>query len=252
MTGRVYVRDLEILLNLEVGLGQFNYGANTVIEGVAHGIKSSEEQLRTRVAYWQAELRRREAAYNACRGDDKDRDCRAEVAAVREAQEALEKLRRLSVRFEQAIAEYKPAAKRLQVLGGKISKAKGDLSRSVQKYKDYLAHASSQTASSTSGVSSSPLATSGKAPFQSITWAEKRAILKKIDDGQTITADELEKLKLPISDLQAGTLQEDTGWIQQLIDSQGYLEAMRDSREAQGIHDAILATLKAINYWHSK
>lgn len=143
MAGRVYVRDIEILRRLDEGLSKFNYGATSVLEQVARSIKASQEHLRARKNFWQAELRRREAALNACESaQDKDGrgyNCSAEAAAVREAYEALEKLRRLSSRLEQTIGEYTPYANRLQqLLNTRLNKAKGDLTRSEKKYRSYL------------------------------------------------------------------------------------------------------------------
>ena len=82
---------------------------------------------------------------------------------------------------------------------------------------------------------------------RTITWAEKRDILKKMDRRDQITPDDFEKMKLPVSDLKAGTLQEDNSWIQRIIDNESYWEALRDAREAQDLRDAILAILKAVN-----
>ncbi|MBK9926323.1 MAG: hypothetical protein IPP66_13665 [Anaerolineales bacterium] len=98
----------------------------------------------------------------------------------------------------------------------------------------------------TGSVSQSPANSTG------ITWAEKQDILKKIEGGKEITLDDLEKLKRPVSDLRTSTLQEDSSWIQQLIEGERFRDALRDSQEAENLQDAILATLKAINYRRSK
>jgi len=139
MAGKIYVRDLEILLNLQTELSQFNYGTNKVLGDVARGIADTKEFLKSRIGYWNAELRRREAALRACQSDP-DRNCRSEAVAVRQAHEALEKLSKLNSRLEQAVGEYMPNHNRLNdLINGKISKAKGDLQRSIEKYQDYLA-----------------------------------------------------------------------------------------------------------------
>jgi len=150
MVGRIYVRDLEILLNLQSELSQFNYGTNKVLSDVAHDLAKTKEYLQTRAGYWVGELRRRESALRACQSDnDNERNCSAEAAAVREAQEAIEKIRALNSRIEQAEGEYLPNHNRLkQLIDGKISKAKGNLQRSIEKYQDYLAqHSLSQKGS---------------------------------------------------------------------------------------------------------
>jgi hypothetical protein len=138
MSSRVYLRDIEVLHNLDTELSQFNHGANAVLESTARDIKASQERLKARVTYWQAELRRRQNEYDVCRRRGKD-SCHAESIAVQQAQDALGRLKRLSSRLEQAVGEYLPHANRLQqVLGEKLSKAKRDLGRSVGKYQAYL------------------------------------------------------------------------------------------------------------------
>jgi hypothetical protein len=84
-----------------------------------------------------------------------------------------------------------------------------------------------------------------------ITWAEHRATLQKMESGQPITPEDLQRLQQPISDLQAGTLDEDAAWVQRLLDAEHYQEAMHDSREAQDLKEALLAVLKAINHWRT-
>lgn len=142
MVGKVYVRDLEILSNLQAELSQFNHGANEVLADVARGISDAKEFLNSRMSYWNAELRRRESALKACQSDD-ERNCSAEAAAVREAQVAIEKIRAMNSRLEQAEGEYMPNHNRLnQLMNRKISKAKGNLQRTIEKYQDYLAQVS--------------------------------------------------------------------------------------------------------------
>ncbi len=140
MAGRVYVRDIEILQNLQTELSQFNYGTNKVLSDVARSLAETKEYLGSRAGYWNAELRKREDVLRAClANDDENRDCRKEDMAVQQAREALEKLRKLKIRLEQADGEYQPHATRLQQLvNSKTSKAKGDLQGSIQKYQSYL------------------------------------------------------------------------------------------------------------------
>ena len=144
MVGRVYVRDLEILLNLQTELSQFNYGSNKVLSDVTRGIAKAKETLQIRARYWGVELQRRESALRACQSnDDKDRNCSVEAAAVRQAREAIEKIKSLNSKLEQAEGEYLPNHNRLnQLVNGKISKAKGNLQRSIEKYQNYLAQLS--------------------------------------------------------------------------------------------------------------
>jgi len=136
---RVYIRDLEILLNLQSSLSQFNFGAKDVIKLADHDISVAQNRFIQRTDYWRSELRRRQDALDACRVAI-EADCCAEAQAVRQAEEALEKIKRLMSRFETAIGEYRPAANRLDtLLNKKMSKAKGDVERSIHKYQSYLA-----------------------------------------------------------------------------------------------------------------
>lgn len=153
MAGRVYVRDLQVLQNLDTELTQFNSGANTVLTDTARDIQSCRQHLQARMGYWQAELRRRQDIYLAAQRQNK-KDCRAEAIAVQQAQEAISKLQRLSSRLEQAIGEYQPQANRLQqFLGSKIIKAKGDLRRSIGRYQSYLNQRIGSPGATSSGFS---------------------------------------------------------------------------------------------------
>jgi hypothetical protein len=109
------------------------------------------------------ELRKREDALRAClSSDDRDRNCSKESDGVHEAQEALEKVRRLNSRLEQVIGEYQPQANRLQqLLNSKTSKAKGDLQRSIDKYQQYLNQAKPGSSTSQSTSSKQRLASFG-------------------------------------------------------------------------------------------
>ena len=259
MVGKIYVRDLEILSNLQTELSQFNYGSNKVLGEVARGIADSKEFLKSRMNFWNVELRRREDALKSClSNDDRDRNCNKESMAVREAQEAIEKLRKLNSRLEQAVGEYQSQANRLQqVINSKIGKAKGDLQRSIEKYRHYLDQTMSGTNIQGSGLSQSQVEKNENSQVANstsntgITWSEKIAILEKWPD-KGITLEEFERLKLPVSDLQAGTLVEDDRWLREIIENKGYLDAVRDSQEAQNLREAILAWTKMNSHWRSK
>lgn len=240
MVGRVYVRDLEILQNLQNKLSQFNYGTNKVLDEVASGLAEVREFLKSRTDYWNVELRKREEALRACSSkDDKDKNCSRETMAVREAKESLDRLKKLQARFEQALGEYQPHANRLQqVVSSKIGKAKGDLHRSIDKYQHYLSQMPPRSGNSNfgqgvAGIGGVPTTNSYTAPDLGITWAEKRAILKKIDDRQTISLEEMDKLMRPVTDLKAETLQEDYRWIQELLETERFRQATRSLWTAQ-------------------
>lgn len=138
MSARVYIRDLEALQHLDAELSQFSYGATCVLEDAERSTKAASERLKARTTYWQGELRRRQNALAACQRDDR-RSCQAEADGVRQAEEAIEKLRRLSTRLEQVIGEYQPQANRLrQLLSSRMAKAKRDLGHYIAKYQAYL------------------------------------------------------------------------------------------------------------------
>ena len=88
MAERVYVRDLEVLFNLQSELNKYSYGVNRVLNDVVYGISALEKYLEERHRYWNVELRRRVDVLSDCESE-KDVNCSAEVAAVREAQEAI-------------------------------------------------------------------------------------------------------------------------------------------------------------------
>lgn len=270
------LRDLQTLTDLQSALGRFAVGTQESLHAAEAEIHRTQEWLQERVSHWQrqveqarrevaraeADLRRCEASgYRDRDGHYYPPDCRAEMRALaraqahlRECEDHLRTAQAWRSRVEQAVNEYWREARRLSKLaGGHTENARSFLKRAEGKYREVLSAASSVGAVGTVvagmlGLAPSPAPSS----VPGITWAEHRAILKRMEAGEPLALDDLAKLKLPISDLQTGTLQEDTRWIQGLIDSESYLEAMRDSREAQDLRDAILATLKAINYWRSK
>jgi ElaB/YqjD/DUF883 family membrane-anchored ribosome-binding protein len=139
MPNRVFVRDLDLIVDLDTAISKFNYGAREVIQRAAREIRARQEEIDSRRQYWLAEHRRREARFEACISDE-DQNCSAERAAVTEAEDALGRLRSLSLKVEQAIDEYQSCASRLQdVLDTTVGKAKADLSRITNKYQSYLA-----------------------------------------------------------------------------------------------------------------
>ena len=107
-----------------------------------------------------------------------------------------------------------------------------DLSQSIANYDKYLSSPSPSISSDrraskityswdgqgnvtvNTGTPSEPVVTGGR---EGITWSEKTAILKKIDNGMPLSSDEFSALGLPISDLHAQTIQQDYGWVQALI-----------------------------------
>jgi len=168
---------------------------------------------------------------------------------------------------EQAVAEYRRHASRLKYLVmDHTERARAFLDRKQADLEAYIAvpvspvaptmpgRVKAQVLQSHTGRGIPVKSESPRLPDSAsgISWAEKREILKRIDNGLPITIEDLRKLEQPISDLQTLTLQEDIAWVQRLIESERYREAMLDSREAQNLREALLATLKALQYWRTK
>ncbi len=228
--------------------------------------------LQERLNYWlnevrrrQEEVRRAEAALARCQASGyRDRDghyhapnCSTQEAALRQAQLRLQEaeaelanVRHWLAVVEQAVAAYYVQEQRLRELTTThTEKTKAFLGRAVADLERYLAAA---PPSSLAAGPSAPTQSDTQGADSGITWAERRAIIAKIDSGQTITPDELHRLQLPVSDLQAGTAADDEAWLNQLLESEHYRETMRDSQEADNLKEALLATMKAIAYWRSK
>jgi hypothetical protein len=136
MAGQV-LADTEALRSLQTGLSQFSHGANDAMSQVASELFAARERIETRTGYWQAELRRREAALRDCMSSDSE-DCRRERMVVDEAMEALQTLRRLASALEQVSGEYNSQQSRFkQAIDTDIGKGKADLERSIRKYEEY-------------------------------------------------------------------------------------------------------------------
>ncbi len=267
---------IQTLTDLQSALARFAGGTQEGLRAAEAEISRTMDWLRERVNHWQREtergrreVARAEAALRRCEaggyvdGDGRyyPPDCRAEargladaVVYLKKCEENLQTAKAWRSRVEQAVNEYQREARRLaEIAGGHTEKARAHLRQTAAKYEEVKAAASGVGAvggAMAAGVIG--IAAQAASGPQGITWVEHRTILKRLEARETISLDDLKRLDLPISDLQTGTLQEDTSWIQQIIDSEGYLEAMGESREAEDLRDAILATLKAINYWRSK
>jgi exonuclease VII small subunit len=131
----------------------------------------------------------------------------------------------------------------------------------------YELNGQSQLASAV-GVGLMGLAQHSSSMSTSITSAERQAILNKwLDVG--INIEEMERLKLPVSDLRAETLQEDRDWVYQILESEQFREATRGlwTDEASQLGSNLLETLanwatslagvgadtsKVIQYWKNK
>lgn len=249
------IRAIQALTELRNALGRFAGNAQEALRAAELEIRRTQEWLREREAHWQREVEKARRAYEACLRwrDEEGRgpSCAAEEAALRWAEAELRKVQYWRARVERAVAEYRRCANRLKQLTTTYTEqAQALLERKREELEAYVAVPVPPVAPSMPGgvEAQVPLPDSASG----ISWAEKQAILKKIDDGLPITVEDLRKLEQPICDLQTGTLEEDIAWVQQLLESERYREAMRDSREAQNLREALLATLKALNYWRTK
>jgi len=274
MSASAHVQSIQALDDLKGALGCFRGEAQEALGAAEQEIRRTQDWLQERLNYWQNEVNRRQeevrraaAALARCQAsgytDREGRyhapDCTAYEHTLQQAQRRLQEaemelvnVRRWLAQVHQAAADYQVQARRLRELTTtQTEKAQAFLGQAVVDLERYLAVAPL----SVSVIGTPPSIQSGasvSARQLEITWAERRAILERVDAGQTITPEELRRLQLPISDLQAGTLAQDEAWLHQMLESERYREAMRDSQEAEGLKDALLAALKAIDYWRSK
>jgi len=268
------VQSLQALDDLKASLARFAGEAQEVLSAAAQEIQRTLDWLTERHNYWQAEVRRRQQAVAQARlalatcETAASAASRSDVAAtvvcapfaealrraearLREAEAELRNVQQWTRQVQQAITDYMRQGQRLvAMLNSDLPKAQAFLGRKRNDLERYQGVSITTAGIGASIPSQSVMRTPEAA--QGIAWAEKRAILKRMDDGHSITMEDVQKLMQPISDLQAGTLEEDRSWLGQILESERYLEAMRDSQEAEDLRDALLATLKALNYQRSK
>jgi hypothetical protein len=270
---------IHALDELKAGLARFGGEAHDALSAAEQKIQRTLDWLQERANHWRNEVRRREemvrqaeAALARCMASgyyDRDGhyhapDCSAYENALlqarvrlREAEAELRNVQQWTQHVQQAVAEYQREAQRLAaMLGSDLAKASALLSNSADILRSYVAMSAPALGASSTPESRATPSSSGP----TITWSEQRAILQRLDAGHPITIDELRKLQQIPSDLRTETRAEDESWIQQILESERYREAMRASQEvdldlqypSKALRDALLATLKAIQYWRSK
>lgn len=274
MSLSVNVLAIHALEELKGALARFGGEAREALEAAEREIRRTLEWLEERHAHWQREVRRRQedvrraqAALERCRASARydpqtgrhhvldcsryERVLREAQSRLREAEAELKNVREWSRQVQQAVVDYQRQAQRLAtILNDDLPKATALLGRkSAHLHRYTMMTAPSGGEGAIQGERPS-VSNSDSEP--GISWAEQRAVWERVDAGETITPDELRRLQQPASDLQTGTLAEDEAWVQQLLESERYREAMRDSQEAETLQEALLALLKAINYWRSK
>lgn len=245
------IRNIQTLYDLQTALSRFASGTQEGLRAAEAEISGTMDWLRERVNHWQRQteqarraLARAQAELRQClnsgyrdeEGHYHQPDCSAYAGAVtkaeahlRECDQNLQTAKVWRSRVEQAVNEYQREARRLSDLTkGHTEKARAHLQQTAAKYEEVKAAASgvgAVGAAMAAGVIG--IATQAASGPRGITWAEKQAILKKIDAGQGITRDELTELSLPVSDLRAETRQPDYSWVYQLMEAERFREATR-------------------------
>ena len=274
MSSTAHVQSIQALEELKGALGRYSGEAQEALGAAEQELRRTLDWLQERLNHWQNEVRRRQEevrqamdALRRCQASgysDRDGhyhapDCRAYERALRQAQARLEEAQRelrnvqqWAQRVQQAAGDYHVQARRLQQLATtENQKAQAFLERAIGDLERYMAVAPPPVSGMAASSMPTPVAvTHFAAP--GFTWAERMAIFKRAEAGQPITSEELQRLREPITDLQEGTVAADESWLNQLLESDRYMEAMRDSREAADLRGAVLAALEAINYWRSK
>lgn len=188
MSSPVHVRSVAALENLKGALARFGGEAQTMLQAARQEIRRVEEWLQGRLAYWQAEVQRRqeelrlaEATLARCRaagyrdprtGAYYTPPCIAEQQAVQQArlnlqkaQAELDNVRQWKYRVDEAASAYSIQAEQLnRLLSGDLSNATAFLGTRIGELQAYLAAAPPATASAP--PPSSPLGSAGPALSQ--------------------------------------------------------------------------------------
>jgi hypothetical protein len=277
MSEAANVRAINSLDELRSALVQFRAGAQESLQAVAQEIGRTLDWLGERKQHWQNEVRRREEVVQAARKElsrceasgyrDEDGhyhqpDCSSRQHALlqaqmrlREAEAELETVRSWANLVQQAADAYQQKARQLNdYLASDVTKATASLGSSADTLRTYATAVMSLASDVSIADTGQTYATETKDVSPSeMTWTElQETINRKFAAGESVTTAELESLYSKLSNSQSGTLVEDTSWIARVMEAESYFEAMRDSREATDLRDAILAVLKAKGYWRSK
>lgn len=115
--------DIAALKEFRDALTEFRHAEREVVERGDHEIEVTRASLEAKAGHWRSQLARREAAFAACQRAaaveavaGRPADCSAEAAAVREAQERLDYIRRWQQRVEEEASTFRGTADRFRDL----------------------------------------------------------------------------------------------------------------------------------------
>jgi hypothetical protein len=115
--------DIDALRELADAVARFRHGQREVADASDHEIEGTRASLEAKASRWHSQLARRQAALRACQmaaaGDGAAalaRDCSAEAAAVREAQERLDRIHGWQQRVDEAAGAFRGTAGRFRDL----------------------------------------------------------------------------------------------------------------------------------------
>ena len=247
------IKDIGTLSDLRTKLMRFSSDVDSTLRTADSEIRKKTNWLDKQVARSQREVKGacklvkrcqidldlcESSGYRDSEGRYHRPDCSRQRAAVRRAegklidnQKNLKKAQAWRSRVIKAVDQYRRlGANRLRSLTqAHTQSAMVEISHIRIRYEavhgasiEYSRDSSGTWAAVVPQVSSSPVI---EGPRESILWAEKSLILKKIDYGIPLSKDELHALSLPISDLRAETIQQEYSWVQQLIEAERFREA---------------------------
>ena len=128
MAGRANLQDGSALLDLQNALATFRDEAHSVLLEASSMIRDTQAYLEERREYWQSEVAQCESEYYACCSysddDGRGRDCSAEAAALRQAEEQLENVNQWQAQVDIAVESHESGAANFRgFLDSEISRA---------------------------------------------------------------------------------------------------------------------------------
>lgn len=223
MVSPVYVRSVSALEDLKEALARFGAEVQTMLQSARQEIRRTEEWLQGRLAYWQAEVQRRqeelrlaEAALARCRaagyynprtGAYYTPPCIAEQQAVQQArihlqkaQAELDNVRHWKYRVDEAASAYSIQAEQLsRSLSGDLPNATAFLGNRIAELQAYLAAA--PPAAAPLSPPSSPSAGTGAGIPPSYQGGSRGGRLSWVNTGiQIVDLDLIDLSDSPVAD----------------------------------------------------